>query len=113
MDEKLLEQFDRNEENQKLLNLYESKNYREVIAEIVETNKKVGGKELVLHLPCITGNYKEMDKKILIIGQELDGWREIRDNPKDAMLDTLDISLKNRQNIRVLLILFLLNFAKW
>lgn len=94
MDEKLLEQFDRNEENQKLLNLYESKNYREVIAEIVETNKKVGGKELVLHLPCITGNYKEMDKKILIIGQELDGWREIRDNPKDAMLDTLDISLK-------------------
>lgn len=44
MDEKLLEQFDRNEENQKLLNLYESKNYREVIAEIKETNKKVGGK---------------------------------------------------------------------
>ena len=91
--EKLLEQFDRNEENQKLLNLYESKNYIEVIAEIKETNEKVGGKELVLHLPCITGNYKEMNKKILIIGQEVDGWRKIKDNPKDAMLDTLDISI--------------------
>lgn len=88
------EYFNRNEENQKLLRLYESKNYKEVITEIVETNEKVGGKELVLHLPCITGNYKEMDKKILIIGQELDGWRKIRDNPKDAMLDTLEISLK-------------------
>ena len=92
--EKLLEQFDKNEENQKLLNLYESKNYREVIAEIKKTNEKVGGKELVLHLPCITGNYKEMNKKILIIGQEVDGWRKIKDNPKDAMLDTLDISIK-------------------
>ena len=88
------EYFNSSEENIKLLRLYESKNYKEVITEIVETNEKVGGKELVLHLPCITGNYKEMDKKILIIGQELDGWRKIRDNPKDAMLDTLEISLK-------------------
>ena len=94
MNEKLIEWFDNDEQNQALLKLYESKNYKEVIAEIVETNERTGGKELVLHLPCVTENYQKMDKKIMVIGQELDGWKEIKDNPRDAMIALLESQYK-------------------
>lgn len=98
MNEKLIELFDNDEQNQKLLKLYESKNYKEVVNEIIKINQKAKGKELALQLPCITENYKQMDKKIMVIGQELYGWSKIKDNPKDAMLATYEFQNEKEKN---------------
>ena len=80
------EYFESSEVNQKLLKLFESK-----WGIVEKVCNAVNDKELkiVLHLACVPPNYEKMKYKILIVGQENDGWG-IEDNARLSMFATLD-----------------------
>ena len=82
----LIEYFDNSEVNQKLLKLFESK-----WGIVEKVCNAVNDEELwtVLHLACVPPNYEKMKYKILIVGQENDGWG-IEDNARLSMFATLD-----------------------
>ena len=107
MDENKLKELFNNKNvkivNHKLLELYNSK--KEVIDKIskaFENNKVINpttGKEmtLVFHSSCIPHNYKEMTHKILIVGQETNGW-VFKENAKESMLFTLGFLYSPQHN---------------
>lgn len=80
------EYFENSEENQKLLKLFESK--WEIVEKVCDAVKD---EELwmVLHLACVPYNYNKMKYKILIVGQENDGWG-FQNEAILSMYDTLD-----------------------
>lgn len=86
MEQTLIEYFDNSEINQKLLKLFESK--WDVVHKVCNAVKE---EELwmVLHIACIPYNYEKMKYKILIVGQENNGW-EFIENAKESMLFTLN-----------------------
>lgn len=92
----LIKYFESSEINQELLKLYKTKKC--IVKEICEvyyknkvydphTNKELS---LVLHSSCVPHSYecKEMHQKILVVGQETNGW-EFNESVKDSMLFTL------------------------
>lgn len=86
MEQTLIEYFDNSEINQKLLKLFESK--WDVVHKVCNAVKD---EELwmVLHLACVPYNYNKMKYKILIVGQENDGWG-FQNEAILSMYDTLD-----------------------
>ena len=91
-EEQKLEYFDNSEVNQKLLKLYESK--WDVVHKVCNaiTNKDLW---LVFHTLCIPYNYEKMKYKILIVGQENNGWG-FTDDARLSMFDTLDfLNIRN------------------
>ena len=80
------EYFENSEENQRLLKLFESK--WDVVRKVCNAIKD---EELwmVLHLACVPYNYNKMKYKILIVGQENDGWG-FQNEAILSMYDTLD-----------------------
>ena len=85
-EEQKKEYFENSEVNQKLLKLFESK--WEAVDKVY--NALQGEEEwAVLHLACVPPNYEKMKYKILIVGQENDGWG-IEDNARLSMFATLD-----------------------
>ena len=80
------EYFENSEENQRLLKLFESK--WDVVHKVCNAIKD---EELwmVLHLACVPYNYNKMKYKILIVGQENDGWG-FQNEAILSMYDTLD-----------------------
>lgn len=86
MEQTLIEYFDNSEINQKLLKLFESK--WDVVHKVCNAVKE---EELwmVLHIACVPYNYEKMKYKILIVGQENNGW-EFIENAKESMLFTLN-----------------------
>ena len=82
----LIEYFDNSEVNQKLLKLYESK--WDIVHKVCNaiTNNDLW---LVFHALCIPYNYEKMKYKILIVGQENNGWG-FTDDARLSMFDTLD-----------------------
>ena len=80
------EYFESSEVNQKLLKLFESK-----WGIVEKVCNAINDEELwtVLHLACVPPNYEKMKYKILIVGQENDGWG-IEDNARLSMFATLD-----------------------
>ncbi|WP_302368367.1 hypothetical protein [Brachyspira aalborgi] len=80
------EYFENSEENQRLLKLFESK--WDVVRKVCNAIKD---EELwmVLHLACVPYNYNKMKYKILIVGQENNGYG-YETEPKKSMLFTLD-----------------------
>ena len=80
------EYFESSEVNQKLLKLFESK-----WGIVEKVCNAVNDEELwtVLHLACVPPNYEKMKYKILIVGQENDGW-VFNNDARGSMLDTLD-----------------------
>ena len=96
-EEQKLEYFENSEVNQKLLKLFESK---WGIVEKVCNTVNDEGLWTVLHLACVPPNYEKMKYKILIVGQENDGWG-FRDNARLSMLATLDfLDSKDYNDIR-------------
>ena len=83
---KLIEYFDNSEVNQKLLKLYESK--WDIVHKVCNaiTNNDLW---LVFHTLCIPYNYEKMKYKILIVGQENNGWG-LTDDARLSMFETLD-----------------------
>lgn len=80
------EYFENSEVNQKLLKLFESKwGIVEKVCNVVNDEELW----MVLHLACVPPNYEKMKYKILIVGQENDGWG-IEDNARLLMFATLD-----------------------
>ena len=97
MEQTLIEYFDNSEINQKLLKLFESK--WDVVHKVCNAVKE---EELwtVLHLACVPLNYGKMKYKILIVGQENDGWG-MEDNARLSMFATLDfLDSKDYNDIR-------------
>ena len=85
-EEQKLEYFENSEVNQKLLKLFESK--REAVDKVY--NALQGEEEwAVLHFACVPPNYEKMKYKILIVGQENNGWG-YETEPKKSMLFTLE-----------------------
>lgn len=82
----LIEYFESSEINQKLLKLFESK--WGVVEKVCNAIKD---EELwtVLHIACVPYNYEKMKYKILIVGQENNGYG-YETEPKKSMLFTLD-----------------------
>ena len=80
------EYFESSEVNQKLLKLFESK---WGIVEKVCNAVKEEELWMVLHIACVPYNYEKMKYKILIVGQENDGW-VFNNDARGSMLDTLD-----------------------
>lgn len=80
------EYFENSEENQRLLKLFELK--WDVVRKVCNAIKD---EELwmVLHLACVPYNYNKMKYKILIVGQENDGWG-FQNEAILSMYDTLD-----------------------
>ena len=80
------EYFENSEENQRLLKLFESK--WDVVRKVCNAIKD---EELwmVLHLACVPYNYNKMKYKILIVGQENNGYG-YETEPKKSMLFTFD-----------------------
>ena len=80
------EYFESSEVNQKLLKLFESK-----WGIVEKVCNAINDEELwtVLHLACVPPNYEKMKYKILIVGQENDGWG-IEGNARLSMFATLD-----------------------
>ena len=91
------EYFENSEVNQKLLKLFESKwGIVEKVCNAIK-NKEL---KIVLHLACVPPNYEKMKYKILIVGQENDGW-EMEDNARLSMFATLDfLDSKDYNDIR-------------
>ena len=95
-EEQKKEYFDNSEVNQKLLKLFESK--WEAVDKVY--NALQGEEEwAVLHLACVPPNYEKMKYKILIVGQENDGWG-IEDNARLSMFATLDFLNSKDDNDR-------------
>ena len=106
MDKKQIEKYFENSElNQKLLKLYKSKCC--VVKKVCEaynknkvfdphTNKELS---LVFHSSCVPHNYecKNMIHKILIVGQETNGW-EFKENAKESILFTLGFLYSPQHN---------------
>ena len=106
MDEKQRKEYLKNSEvNQKLLKLYKSKCC--VVQKVCEaynknkvfdphTNKELS---LVFHSSCVPHNYecKKMIHKILIVGQETNGW-EFKENAKESILFTLGFLYSPQHN---------------
>ena len=67
----LIEYFENSEVNQKLLKLFESK--REAVDKVYNALQEEE-EWAVLHLVCVPHNYEKMKYKILIVGQENNGW---------------------------------------
>ena len=86
MEQTLIEYFDNSEINQKLLKLFESK--WEAVNKVYDTLQEEE-EWAVLHLACIPPNYEKMKYKILIVGQENNGYG-YETEPKKSMLFTLD-----------------------
>ena len=90
------EYFENSEVNQKLLKLFESKwGVVEKVCNVVKDEEL----KIVLHLACVPPNYEKMKYKILIVGQENDGW-EIEDNARLSMFATLDFLNSKDDNDR-------------
>lgn len=85
-EEQKLEYFENSEVNQKLLKLFESK--WEAVDKVYNALQE-DEEWAVLHLACVPPNYEKMKYKILIVGQENDGWG-IEDNARLSMFATLD-----------------------
>ena len=85
-EEQKLEYFENSEVNQKLLKLFESK--REAVDKVYNALQEEE-EWAVLHFACVPPNYEKMKYKILIVGQENDGWG-IEDNARLSMFATLD-----------------------
>ena len=95
-EEQKKEYFENSEVNQKLLKLFESK--WEAVDKVY--NALQGEEEwAVLHLACVPPNYEKMKYKILIVGQENDGWG-IEDNARLSMFATLDFLNSKDDNDR-------------
>lgn len=106
MDEKQRKEYLKNSEvNQKLLELYE-KNW-DIVLKVHEaynknkvfdhhTKKELS---LVFHSSCVPHNYecKKMIHKILIVGQETNGW-EFKENAKESILFTLGFLYSPQHN---------------
>ena len=86
MEQTLIEYFDNSEINQKLLKLFESK--WEAVNKVYDTLQEEE-EWAVLHLACIPPNYEKTKYKILIVGQENNGYG-YETEPKKSMLFTLD-----------------------
>ena len=82
----LIEYFENSEVNQKLLKLFESK--REAVDKVYNALQEEE-EWAVLHLVCVPHNYEKMKYKILIVGQENNGWG-YETEPKKSMLFTLE-----------------------
>lgn len=82
----LIEYFDNSEINQKLLKLFESK--WEAVNKVYDALQEEE-EWAVLHLACVPPNYEKMKYKILIVGQENNGYG-YETEPKKSMLFTLD-----------------------
>ncbi len=96
MDKKQIEGYLKNSEvNQKLLELYKQKWCIVQKVHDATTNNK----ELVFHSSCVPHNYecKNMTHKILIVGQETNGW-EFKENAKESMLFTLGFLYSPQHN---------------
>ena len=96
-EEQKLEYFENSEVNQKLLKLFESK-----WGIVEKVCNAVNDEELwtVLHLACVPPNYEKMKYKILIVGQENDGWG-MENNARLSMFATLDfLASKDYNDIR-------------
>ena len=83
---KLIEYFDNSEVNQKLLKLFESR--WEAVNKVYDALQEEE-EWAVLHLACIPPNYEKMKYKILIVGQENNGYG-YETEAKKSMLFTLD-----------------------
>lgn len=86
MEQTLIEYFDDSEVNQKLLKLFESK--WEAVNKVYDALQEEE-EWAVLHLACVPPNYEKMKYKILIVGQENNGYG-YETEPKKSMLFTLD-----------------------
>lgn len=88
---KLIEYFDKSEKNQQLLRLFESK-WGAIEKIYSEIQNAVQDEEdwIVMHLACIPYNYEKMKYKILIVGQENNGWDWEYKSAKASMLFSLD-----------------------
>lgn len=86
MEQTLIEYFDNSEINQKLLKLFESK--WEAVNKVYDALQEEE-EWAVLHLACVPPNYEKMKYKILIVGQENNGYG-YETEPKKSMLFTLD-----------------------
>ena len=86
MEQTLIEYFDDSEINQKLLKLFESK--WEAVNKVYDALQEEE-EWAVLHLACIPPNYEKTKYKILIVGQENNGYG-YETEPKKSMLFTLD-----------------------
>lgn len=86
MEQTLIEYFDNSEINQKLLKLFESK--WEAVNKVYDTLQEEE-EWAVLHLACVPYNYEKTKYKILIVGQENNGYG-YETEPKKSMLFTLD-----------------------
>lgn len=86
MEQTLIEYFDNSEINQKLLKLFESK--WEAVNKVYDALQEEE-EWAVLHLVCVPPNYEKMKYKILIVGQENNGYG-YETEPKKSMLFTLD-----------------------
>lgn len=82
----LIEYFESSEINQKLLKLFESK--WEAVNKFYDALQEEE-EWAVLHLACIPPNYEKTKYKILIVGQENNGYG-YETEPKKSMLFTLD-----------------------
>ena len=82
----LIEYFESSEINQKLLKLFESK--WEAVNKVYDALQEEE-EWAVLHLACVPYNYEKMKYKILIVGQENNGYG-YETEPKKSMLFTLD-----------------------
>lgn len=82
----LIEYFESSEINQKLLKLFESK--WEAVNKVYDALQEEE-EWAVLHLACIPPNYEKTKYKILIVGQENNGYG-YETEPKKSMLFTLD-----------------------
>lgn len=106
MDEKQRKEYLKNSEvNQKLLELYKQKwcivqkvheAYNKNKVFDPHTNKELS---LVFHSSCVPHNYecKKMIHKILIVGQETNGW-EFKENAKESILFTLGFLYSPQHN---------------
>lgn len=102
------EYFENSEENQRLLKLFESK--WDVVRKVCNAIKD---EELwmVLHLACVPYNYNKMKYKILIVGQENDGWG-FQNEAILSMYDTLDFLDSKDYNDMCPFFSFPYNFCK-
>ena len=82
----LIEYFESSEINQKLLKLFESK--WEAVNKVYDALQEEE-EWAVLHLVCVPPSYEKMKYKILIVGQENNGYG-YETEPKKSMLFTLD-----------------------
>lgn len=97
----LTEYFDKSEKNQQLLKLFESKGsvIEKIYNEFQNAVKEDEEDWIVMHLSCIPYNYEKMKYKILIVGQENNGWG-YETKPRDSMLFTLNFHSKRKWDNR-------------